>query len=287
MKILIRTCLPLALALFTACEGRADDGTLASTNNDDTGWVSLFNGKDLSGFETFLGRHGEDQLNTDKDNIITVHDGMVHIYKDTRAGSKVPFGYFSTKKEYAHYHLRFEYKWGEKRFAPRTEVVRDSGVIYHMVGPHKVWPRGVECQVQEHDTGDIYTVMGAQVVTTVDPAKLNTQPRPVYQFLGNAKGGVLCTRGSEQVARVVKSHEMEREGWNTVEVIVRGASEFVHIVNGEINNWGSDIRQLDESGKNWVPLEKGRILFQVEGAEVFYRNIEIKELPESGSYANR
>ena len=28
----------------------------------------------------------------------------------------------------------------------------------------------------------------------------------------------------------------------------------------------------------WVPLAKGKILFQAEGAEVLYRNIEIKPL---------
>jgi hypothetical protein len=30
----------------------------------------------------------------------------------------------------------------------------------------------------------------------------------------------------------------------------------------------------------WVPLSKGKILFQQEGSEVFYRNIEIKPLTD-------
>ncbi len=256
-------------------------GPLACNAHDpkkDSGWIPLFNGKDLDGFDTFLGRYVEEQLNEDPGNNIVVHDGIIHIYRDAPQGAEVPFGYFSTQKEYSHYHLRFEYKWGEKKFAPRTEVVRDSGVIYHMVGPHVVWPRGVECQIQEHDTGDMYTVMGARITTTVDPKLLDTEPDPIFQFLSPEEGGVSKKRGSPSVARVIKSKTLEREGWNQVEIIVRGSESFVHIVNGVVNNRGTDIRQLDEDGETWVPLKKGKILFQVEGAEVFYRNIEIKEL---------
>jgi len=272
----VTICFVLLTILFanaTACNARE--------SKTDSGWVPLFNGKNLDGFDTFLGKYVEDRLNKDPENIITVHDGIIHIYRDVPQGATVPFGYFSTKKEYSHYHLRFEYKWGEKKFAPRTEVVRDSGVIYHTVGPHVVWPRGVECQIQEHDTGDMYTVMGTRITTTVDPKLLTSEPDPIFQFLSPEEGGVHHTRGSENVARLIKSKTLEKEGWNQVEIIVRGSKSFVHIVNGVMNNRGTDIRQLDEDGKTWTPLEKGKILFQVEGAEVLYRNIEIKELPGS------
>jgi len=243
-------------------------------------WTPLFNGENLDGFDVFLGRYTEDQLNNDTANIVTAHDGMVHIYRDTPQGSQVPFGYFSTKQEYSHYHLRFEYKWGKKKFAPRMEVVRDTGVIYHMVGPHVVWPRGVECQVQEGDTGDIFTVMGTQITTTIDP-NLKARATPMIKYQSPEKGGVPHTQGSKGVSRVVKSETTELDGWNTVEVIVRGQESFEHIVNGVTNNAGADIRQLAEDEETWLPLGKGKILFQVEGAEVFYRNIEIKVLPES------
>ncbi len=176
--------------------------------------------------------------------------------------------------------VRFQYKWGEKKFAPRTEAIRDTGVIFHMVGPHVVWPRGVECQVQEGDTGDIFTVMGTRITTTIDP-KLKAQTPPVIQYLSPDKGGVPHTQGAKNVSRVIKSETVEYDGWNTVEIIVRGQHSFEHIVNGVTNNAGTDIHELAEDGESWVPLGKGKILFQVEGAEVFYRNIEIQELLES------
>jgi len=283
MKFVSANCFFLSffLAIAPVCDARE---TKTQETTAEAAWTPLFNGKNLDGFDTFLGKYTEDQLNEDTANIVTVHDGMVHIYRDTPQGSKVPFGYFSTQKEYSHFHLRFQYKWGEKKFAPRTEVVRDAGVIYHMVGPHVVWPRGVECQVQEGDTGDIFTVMGAQVATTVDP-KLKAQTPPVIKYLSPEEGGVPYTQGSKMFSCVIKSETVEVEGWNTVEVIVRGQESFEHIVNGVTNNAGTDIHQLAEDETTWVPLGKGKILFQVEGAEVLYRNIEIKELPESEKVA--
>jgi len=155
-----------------------------------------------------------------------------------------------------------------------------------MVGPHAVWPRGVECQVQEGDTGDIFTIMGARITTMIDP-KLKAQTPPVIKYLSSKKGGVPLTLGTKRGTRVIKSETVEVEGWNRVEVIVRGQESFEHIVNGVTNSAGTDIRQLAEDETTWLPLGKGKISFQVEGAEVFYRNIEIKELPESATVTDR
>ena len=66
----------------------------------------------------------------------------------------------------------------------------------------------------------------------------------------------------------------EHEGWNTVEVIVHG-DDATYIVNGKVNNRAKNIQQKVDG--EWVPLTKGRITLQLEFAEVFYRNAEIKE----------
>ena len=67
----------------------------------------------------------------------------------------------------------------------------------------------------------------------------------------------------------------EHEGWNSVEVIVRGDSA-TYIVNGVTNNVANDIREMVSN--QWVPLKKGKIALQLESAEVLYRNVLIKEL---------
>ena len=68
--------------------------------------------------------------------------------------------------------MRLEYKWGAKRFAPRANVRRDAGILYHVIGKDGVWPRSVECQIQENDVGDIFTVY-TRVTTSVDPGTTN------------------------------------------------------------------------------------------------------------------
>ena len=131
----------------------------------------LFNGRDLSGWYTFLKGAGRDK---DPDRIFQVHDGMVHLYKDAAEGAAMPFGYLASEKEFGDCRIRFEYMWGAKRFAPRADKHRDSGFLYFVTGPDGghggVWPVSVECQIQENDVGDTYaiaTMLSAARVATM------------------------------------------------------------------------------------------------------------------------
>lgn len=256
----------------------------AATAKD--GFKPLFNGKDFSGW--YIISRGK--KNEDPDKLFQVHDGMIHMYKDAPDGSKQPFGYIVTEQEFSDYHLRFEYKWGKKKFAPKLDAKRDAGLLYHVIGSDGVWPKSVECQVQEGDTGDIFTVF-TRVTCPVDPATTNTTANvvtnkttgivttnhvasPTFKF--PSEGGVPFVQGvSGNIRRVMRSKDYEVDGWNTVEVIARGSSA-VHIINGKTNNI---IQKLEHFVDNqWVPLTKGKLLLQQEGAEIFYRNVEIKSL---------
>ena len=251
------------------------------------GWKPLFNGKNMDGWYVVLKTARSD----DPDRLVQVHDGAVHLYRDAAEGSTQAFGYIVTEKEYANYHLRFEYKWGEKRFAPRAKVKRDAGLLYHVIGKDGVWPKSVECQIQEGDVGDIFTV-STRITALVDPKTTNVvfnvttndagvvrtnqavQPR----FLELEKGGVLFEHGvASGIRRVIKNPMNEQPGWNRVEVIIKGDSA-VHILNGKVNNRVTKMQAMGEN--EWMPLTKGKIALQLEGAEVFYRNIEIRELKE-------
>src|SRR4051812_22047752 len=97
----------------------------------DAGWKTLFNGKDLSGFYTFL-KGGT--KNADPTRVFQVHDGILHIYKDAEQGSQQPFGYVCTEQQLGDCHIRFDYKWGEKRFGSRATKRRDSGILYFVWG---------------------------------------------------------------------------------------------------------------------------------------------------------
>jgi len=63
--------------------------------------------------------------------------------------------------------------------------------------------------------------------------------------------------------------------WNTLEIIARGDS-VEHIVNGQVVLRATHLRQVVDG--ETIPLTKGKIQLQSEGAEVFYRNIEFKSL---------
>ena len=234
-------------------------------------WTPLFNGKDLKGWNTVL----RDEPDADTSEVFQVHDGMIHAYKDVEHGKPVKYGFISTDVDYSWFHLKLEYRWAGKRFAPRTTVKRDAGVLFHAVKEEKVWPRCVECQIQEGDTGDCFTVYGARVLTTVNPAEMK---KGVYHFQPAADGGEKYYCGGPKISRVIKVSTQEVEGWNTVEVLVRGSEEAIFKVNGKEVFRATDLTQFATDGETWIPLKSGRILLQAEFAEVLYRNVQIKPL---------
>lgn len=260
----------LAIVVASTIAGARQPPTASSARQTamGEGWTPLFNGRNLEGWYTWLPSTGR---NTDPKRVFDVHDEMLHILNIPVTGQDEEFGYVATENEYGNYRLRFQYRWGARRFAPRANDKRDSGLLYHVVGPDTVWPRSVECQVQEGDTGDFFMIDDTALSSTVESLDVLEK---TYR-----EGG---TPHAQTGGRIVKSGTYDRlSDWNTVEVIVTG-DEAVHIVNGQINNRGSAMRQPDpgDPGRA-IPLTRGRILFQAEGAEVFYRDIMIKSIEPS------
>ena len=200
---------------------------------------ALFNGKNLDGWYTFVEGQGK---NTDPLGIFKVENGVIHV-----SGQK--FGYLSTEKEYENYRLSVDFKWGEKKWPPRENAVRDAGVLYHCQGPDQVWTNSLELQIQEGDTGDLFLIPGSGAA-------------PSVSVLGQRLGG------TKDYSRGVKWAEYEKPHgeWNTVMVVARG-DRFEHWVNGRVNMAGRAASQT-----------RGRINLQSEGAEVYYRNIHLQRL---------
>lgn len=271
--VAVGTDLPKPPAAVNPPTGRITLDELLSVREGEGDWVRLFNGKDLSGFHTYLSGQG----NKDPEQVFSVNDGMIHVFKDTPAGKEMPFGGVITDKDYGDYHLRFDFKWGTKKFAPRADAIRDAGLLFHCFGEDGAfagtWAYSVECQIQEKDVGDLY-VVGTRISTLVakEPSEAG--------FVASLSSGDEVTVGErDQVARVVKQGDAERAGWNTVEVIARGDAA-VFIVNGKPLHYIFDIRQPDlQNEAGWIPLTKGRLWFQAEGAEIMYRHIELRSLP--------
>src|SRR5688572_19966720 len=89
------------------------------------GWRPLFNGENLDGWYTWLPSYGRDN---DPRGVFKIHDGLLHILDLPVTTAEEEFGYIATLDEYADYRLRFQYRWGQKKFAPRVDLKRDSGL---------------------------------------------------------------------------------------------------------------------------------------------------------------
>ena len=265
----------LALLVIAGAGGPAQ--AAAGAERPATQPVALFNGQNLDGWSVFI---DQQPAGSDSGQIFQVNDGVIHVYRSAAGGSVQPFGYIATKEVYSHYRLKLEYRWGEKKFQPRANDVRDSGVLYHVMEKEGVWPQSIELQVQERDVGDIFTVH-TRVHATVDPKQIPPDEPKQWggaQYLEAERGGVTHGIGGDWIARIRKSGTHEHEGWNTVELIVHG-DRAVHIVNGQVNNRCHQFERPDPSrpGK-FIPVRAGRIALQAEGAEVFFRNIVLTPL---------
>jgi Domain of Unknown Function (DUF1080) len=248
-------------------------GAAAAASESEQQWTPLFNGRNLDGWYTFLQKHGK---NSDPDRVITIEDGAIHLYKDAADGSRVVMGYISTDKEYGNYHLRLQYRWGTKKFEPRYKLKRDAGLYYHIIGPDAVWPRALQFQIEQTNVGDLVALHGFAVDTWIDPKTRNAE---MATYQGALQGGELRVLGGRGIA--YQKHlagEFEVDGWNTIEVITRGDAT-VHILNGHVVNQGKNVRLVDpEKPDTSRPITRGRIALEIEAAELYFRNVELRNL---------
>ena len=184
-------------------------------------------------------------------------------------------GYLATNQEYSDVVIHAEYQWGAKRFKDKDDPLaqdgkRDSGVLYLAVGPDKIYPASLELQIEETDTGDLWLTGNVWAEVRVQSLE--------FPMWVDGDGGARHSFSGPS-ARIYKSGDFENlSDWNTVEVILRG-NEATHIVNGRIVCHAARIRQPDPRDRfELIPLKSGHILLEAEGAEIWFRNIQIKPI---------
>jgi len=255
-----------------------------------TGWTSLFNGSDLSGWDTYLGPPHDgieipDSLTRFEEEAMGLNYDPMQVFTVVEEGgapairiSGQIWGGISTADDFQDYHLKLEFKWGQKRWPPRDKAKRDSGVLYHAVGPHAAggafWMRSHELQVQEGDCGDYWGVAGAiadiPATVTLDSSYRYHTGAPMRTFSPYNETGRHCIKYPDT--------EKPTGEWNTLELFCHGDTS-VHLVNGVRNMVLFNLRQSG-NGETFSPLAEGKIQIQSEGAEVFYRNIRIRPLEQ-------
>ena len=266
-----------------------------NTQAPQASWTPLWNGKDLAGWSTWMqqpeptsevpglmrdanGRYTE-PIGSSRDplKVFTVApdvDGKPAIRISGEA-----FGELRSTRVLENYHLRLQYKWGQKKWPPRNAATskRDSGLLYHVhAGPGeggRLWARSIELQIQEGDTGDLYAVgsaiaVRASIVPGTTPADFIYDPSGPWTYFSQIAG---------QSGRCIKQSDAEHPSgaWNTVELVCLG-ERCIHVVNGKVVMRLHGPTRI--TGAAPTPVTSGAIILQSEGAEVFFRDVAMRAI---------
>lgn len=275
MKTRLKLSFILALSIGIVCSS-------CSQKSPKENWEVLFDGTNLENWNTYSGprfTRGEDGQSVSEDTLLGLDNDLAGVYtivdldgeKALRISGEI-FGAILTKREFENYHLRLQFKWGDKKWFPRDNSKRDSGILYHSVGKQgegdTYWLRSQEFQIEEGDCGDYWGVAGGMFDIK---AKMNADS--IYQY--DPEGELITFREDSETGRYCKKYpdaEKPSGEWNTIDLYCF-KDKSIHVVNGVVTMELVNSR-MNING-NISPLTKGKIQIQSEGAEVFYRNIEI------------
>lgn len=233
--------------------------------------IHLFNGKNLDGWYTFLQNRGR---GNDPKKVFTVHDGLIRI-------SGEEWGCITTNEEYVNYRLIVEFRWGSQTYAPRVNNAMDNGILLHSIGEdggsEGIWMHSIECQIIEGGTGDFIVVGDGSpqfaITSPVAPEKQGGtyifQPKGSLETIN---GGRINWFGRDPNWKDVKGfrgkNDIEKPAgeWNLLECIAEGDKISI-ILNGTLVNQALNVKP-----------SRGRIQIQSEGAEIFFRKVELTPL---------
>jgi lipoprotein NlpI len=230
-------------------------------------WVSLFNGKDLTGWTPKIRgfKLGENYANT-----FRVQDGMICVRYDGYEKFDERFGHLFFDGVYSKYRLRIEYRFvGEQAPGGPGWAIRNSGVMLHGQRPETMtidqdFPCSIEAQFLGGNGQDPRTTLNLCTPGThveID-GKLFTPH---------------CT-GS-------KSKTYHGDQWVTAEFEVLGNEVIRHSIDGQVV-LEYQKPQLDPGDANAKPLirdgmvqiDRGTISLQSESHPIDFRKVEIMVL---------
>jgi len=195
-RVTFALVLVFAVTLTVSSSARAEEA-------GEERWTSLFNGKDLEGWKSHLGKEG-----AQNDATFTVKDGVLIC-------SGKPSGYLYTTKCFSNYTLQFEFAF------KRPEGLRDdsefrgnSGCLIHVAEKNAlgVWPRSVEVQGANRQLGLILPIpRSLECTRTFDSEASQKARKPVGEFNLveiEVQGGDLIIKLNGAVVSTVGSCEL-------------------------------------------------------------------------------
>lgn len=242
--------------------------------------ITLYDGKtvnDLRHFTTWLADHGHE----DPDRVFTVVDRVDGAPAIRISGED--WGGLMTRDHYRDYRLVVEFRWGTVTWKARKHMARNSGILFHCQGEDgnhvknfkSPWIRSVEYEIQEGRTGAVVLVEGyerGQPAVIRPRVTMRTKADTIWDPTGEPASfddGFLFQSTYDvdwqDVLGVRGPHDRDAPvgGWNRVEIVSRGG-DIAYFLNG------ARILELTDSS-----FQAGRIMLQSEGAEIFYRLVEL------------
>ncbi len=166
-------------------------------------------------------------------------DSISIVDKEIRLTGKSD-GYFQTKDSYKNYILKFEWKYDRPAdFRPDAKFNGNSGVLLHIAGPEKVWPKSIEVQLAASDTGRILGIQGGKFSSDLDTKQVTREQKRAVKPVGE---------------------------WNEHEIACKDGA-----IRSTINGIWVD------RGRDANPSE-GPIGWQSEGAPIRFRFLKLKKL---------
>ncbi len=280
------------LSLILICSFSCSEQTAPKVVENQAGWTNLID-KDLSKWDTYLsfkhqnGYDGSAPTDEAGDKIEPVglnkpgYNVFTTFEEDNETVIKVTgeyYGCLASKDIFENYHLQVKYKWGDKKWIPRMDKMKDSGILYHSSGEFGVehwrsWMMSQEFQIMEAHSGDFWS----QATSAIDIRAYRSESgiNPMAQagqdfqsFGENGDAGKYCTRSN--------NYESPLDEWTTLDLISYNGKSL-HIVNGEVVMILKNSRYIDEND-NAVPMTKGKIQLQSEAAELFFKGIKIRPI---------
>lgn len=236
----------LPVFLWVAC------GTQTG-RTDQEEWISLFNGKDLEGWDIKITGY---ELNDNFGNTFRVEDGLLKVSYDEYEEFGGRFGHIYYNESFSHYKLRVEYRFiGDQVEGGPGWAFRNNGVMFHSQAATEIelmqdFPISIEAQMLGGDG-------------------VNERPN-----------GSVCTPGTNVEIDGVRraehcinssSRTFHGDDWVTFEIVVYGDSLVHHILEGDTVMTYTNL-QLEADGS---PLSKGFIALQAESHPTHFRKIEI------------
>ena len=254
------SCLILLAGLFST--------TLAAEPEFKTGeWVSLFNGKDLTGWTPKI-RYSD--VGENFGNTFRVEDGLLKVRYDQYDTFGNRFGHLFYAKEFSSYRFRVEYRFVDEQCPGGPGwALRNSGVMVH----------GQKPETMDKDQ-DFPVSIEVQLLAGNGKAERTTSN--------------LCTPGTNVVmdgelklqhciSSRSKTHHLDE--WVTAEIEVRGNKVIQHILDGEVvlEYTEPQLDERDDSAKKLIKdgklaLSGGTISLQSESHPCEFRKVEIMVL---------